>query len=153
MDASYKDHSLWTKLRWAHCIFNCISWLVKIDYYGSPRRLSLWVDSLMLGESQEVILSARQFQFCQKLSMPIAPIATLPREPFVYLVSTFLDHVILFTRQESSKKKMTKTWELSSHEWTQGGCGRGGADIQISMHQVWKQVLVLMKTSSSECLE
>ena len=131
MDASYKDHSLWTKLRWAHCVFNCISWLVKIDYYGSPRRLSLWVDGLMLGESQEVILSARQFQFCQKLSMPIAPIAALPREPFVYLVSTFLDLGMLIVAitwfcshaRRAAKKKMTKTWELSLHEWTQGGCG------------------------------
>ena len=62
------------------------NWLL---WLTSQAKLVSW--RLMLGESQEVILSARQFQFCQKLSMPIAPIATLPREPFVYLVSTFLD--------------------------------------------------------------
>ena len=132
MDASYKDHSLWTKLRWVHCIFNCISWLVKIDYYGSPRRLSLWVDGLMLGESQEVILSARQFQFCQKLSMPIAPIATLPREPFVYLVSTFLDLGMLIVAitwfcshaRRAAKKKWQRPGSfhhMNGHEVDVGG--------------------------------
>ena len=45
----------------------------------------------MLGESQEAILTARHVQFCRTPCTPIAPIATLPIEPFVYLVSVLLD--------------------------------------------------------------
>ena len=45
----------------------------------------------MLGESREAISTARHVQFCQTHCMPIAPITTLPIEPFVYLVSILLD--------------------------------------------------------------
>ena len=45
----------------------------------------------MLDESREAILTAGHVQFCLTSCMPIAPIATLPIEPLVYLVSVFLD--------------------------------------------------------------
>ena len=45
----------------------------------------------MLGESREAILTARHVQFCRIPCTPIAHIATLPIEPFVYLVSVLLD--------------------------------------------------------------
>ena len=45
----------------------------------------------MLGKSREAILTARHVQFCRTPCTPIAPIATLPIEPFVYLVSVLLD--------------------------------------------------------------
>ena len=106
------------------------NWLL---WLTSQAKLVSW--RLMLGESQEVILSARQFQFCQKLSMPIAPIAALPREPFVYLVSTFLDLGMLIVAitwfcshaRRAEKKKNDKdlggfiTWMDTRWMW-EGRC-------------------------------
>ena len=45
-------------------------WLVKIRYYGSPRRLSLLVASLSLGKSQEAILAGNLFSFVENLTRP-----------------------------------------------------------------------------------
>ena len=50
-----------------------------------PRRL---IASLTLGESGEAVLTTRHVQFCRTTCTPIA---TLPIELFVYLVSVLLD--------------------------------------------------------------
>ena len=63
-------------------------------------KLSAWLTSQAklvtcqfntIGESREAILTARHVRFCRKPCTPIAHIATLFIDPFIWLVPTLLD--------------------------------------------------------------
>ena len=63
---------------------------------------------------------------CVRVHKSLPPLLSLLPRPPSFLPSIYVHNND--TGAEDRRKK-GKAWEHSSHEWTRGGCGGGGADI------------------------